>query len=211
MAQCTAKSKRSQEQCKRGATAGNTKCHIHGGKSYIGPASGTYKTGRYSKLLPARLAARYNEAQADPDLLVLRDEVALLDARLGDVLGNVNTGESESIWKALQRKNAELRTAIKVKDNPRVNQTVKELSELIDDGASEIEAWGEVYNLLDQRRRLVESERKRLVEMQQMISAERAMVLLSVILDTIQRHVTDRSILAAISADFGKLTMVDAG
>lgn len=210
MAQCTAKSKRSGERCKRGATPGRNVCHIHGGKSLAGPASPTFQTGRYSKLLPARLADRYQQARADTELLALRDEIALLDARLGDVLGTVDTGESSKIWKELQAANSELQIAVAAKDNARVNRAVREISRLIDSGSADVEAWNDVYNLLDQRRRLVESERKRLVELQQYMTAEKAMTLLSVVLDTIQTHVTDRSILAAISADFRKLTAINA-
>ena len=188
----------------------NGRCRIHGGKSLIGQASGTFQTGRYSKLLPARLAARYQEAQSDVNLLALRDEIALLDARLGDVLGTVDTGESSKIWKELQAVNGELQVAIRAKDNGKATQAASELSRLVSAGGADLEAWNDVMNLLDQRRRLVESERKRLVELQQVITTERAMTLLSVVLDTIRTHVTDRSILAAISADFRKLTTIDA-
>ena len=57
----------------------NGRCRLHGGKSPAGLASPHYKDGRYSKALPARLAARYATAEADPRLLELRDEVALTD------------------------------------------------------------------------------------------------------------------------------------
>ena len=189
----------------------NGRCRIHGGASAIGPASGTYKTGRYSKLLPARLAGRYQEAKTDPDLLAMRDEIALLDARLGDVLGNMDTGESGSVWQRLQAINADLKAAILTNNGTKATQHARALSAMIDEGATDLESWGDVYGLLEQRRRLVESERKRLVEMHQMITTEKAMTLLGVILDTIQTHVTDRAILAAISADFRKLTAIDAG
>jgi len=43
MAQCTAKSKRSGEQCRKRAVNGSTKCHMHGGKT---PS----KHGGYSKM-----------------------------------------------------------------------------------------------------------------------------------------------------------------
>jgi hypothetical protein len=38
-------------------------------------------------------------------------------------------------------------------------------------------AWADIRACLEQRRRLVESERKRLVEMQQMIGVDEAMLL----------------------------------
>lgn len=210
MAQCTAKSKRSGEQCKRGAVPGGTKCHIHGGKSLVGAASPAFRTGRYSKHLPARLMARYQEAQSDPQLLALRDEVALVDARLADLLGRVDTGESARRWQEAQEAFEELRRAQrKGKDG------AKEFIAALDDleqalrSGNDYGLWAEIASVVDLRKRLVESERKRLVEMQQMITAERAMVLLSRVVDIIRTHVTDRDTLAAISADFRALAVVE--
>ena len=57
MRECGAKT-RQGGVCKQPALP-NGRCHYHGGKSLAGLASPTYQTGRYSKALPARLAARY--------------------------------------------------------------------------------------------------------------------------------------------------------
>ncbi len=49
------------------------------------------------------------------------------------------------------------------------------------------------------------SERRRLVELQQTITVERALVLIGAIAGIIKAHVTDRVTLAAISADLARL------
>ncbi len=46
------------------------------------------KSGRHSAL-SRDLANRYREAREDPELLALRDEIALLDVRLGEVLARL--------------------------------------------------------------------------------------------------------------------------
>jgi len=101
------------------------------------------------------LTERYQEAQTDQRLLELREEIALIDSRLSDLLPT--------------------------------------------------EAWPEIYALIEHRRRLVESEHGRLVEMRQMLSVENAMLMISALTDIIRTHVTDRKILAAISGDVAKL------
>jgi hypothetical protein len=63
---CKAKSKRSQEQCKRHATPGMSVCRNHGGKTPIGPRLRQFKTGHRSKFLPSRMAADYYAAEQDP-------------------------------------------------------------------------------------------------------------------------------------------------
>jgi len=207
--QCTARSKRTGERCRAQAVAGRTVCYHHGGRSPAGPASPSFKHGRYSRFLPARLQERYQEAVADGELLALREDIALLDARLAEVLGRVDSGESSRVWQELQRAYAELRAA---RGSPeRMAAALTELGQLIESGLADYAAWDDVRSLLDQRRRLVESERRRLVEMQQMLTAEQAMTLLAAVTDTVRRHVTDRHALAAIAADLSRIVANTAG
>src|SRR3954452_17185048 len=97
--QCGAKT-RSGAPC-RTRPMPNGRCRMHGGKSLAGAASPAFKTGRHSTYLPVRLLAGYQEAERDPELLALRDEIALIDSRLADVLSRVDSGESSRIWRSL--------------------------------------------------------------------------------------------------------------
>lgn len=209
--QCTAKSKRSGEQCKNAAMAGKNVCRMHGGKSLGGLASPRLKTGRYSKYLPLQLADRYQEALDDGELLALRDEVALVDARVAELLARVNTGESGALWQQLRETFAAFRQYRATGNVPQMGHALAKVEALIERGGVDSEVWREIALAIEQRRRLVESERKRLVEMQQTITAEQAMVLLAAVVDTVKRNVTDRAALAAISADLGRLVANQAG
>lgn len=183
----------------------NGRCRMHSGGALAGMASPTFKTGRYSKLLPERMLARYEEAKDDPELLELRNEIGVLDARLADVLKRVDTGESGRLWARLRETYEALREAQATGDADKARDHARRLGQLIESGSSDWAAWAEVRSLIDQRRRTVESERKRLVEMQQMITQERAMVLMTAVVDVIRRNVSDRGALAAISADLRAL------
>ena len=154
--QCTAKSKRTGKRCKLAPAKGKAVCRFHGGKSLSGKDSPLMKHGRYSKNLPDKLAQKYLEAQADPALLDMRSDIALVDTRLAEMTGTITEDNAADHWK-------------------------------------------EILTLLEQRRKLVESERKRLVEMHQVITAERAMVLMSAILGIIRENVNDRETLTRIS------------
>jgi hypothetical protein len=211
MAQCTARSKQSKERCKKDAVVGYTVCHIHGGKTPRGIAASRYTTGRYSKVLPTRLAARYAEAEDDARLLELDQEIRLLDARLGDVLGRVDTGESGALWSALKAARVELRATQRNGSAADQLKAFNRVLELIDQGYDDYRAWGEVQALLEQRKRLVESERKRKIELQQTLSIEKAMLLIGAIGGIVKAHVTDRAQLAAISADISALVAHDPG
>lgn len=74
-----------------------------------------------------------------------------------------------------------------------------------------IAARSRLYDLIEQRRRLVETERKRLVDMQQMITTEQAMLLVGALLGIIRARVNDRDILAAIQSDVNGLLAQRSG
>jgi hypothetical protein len=88
--QCEATSKRSGERCRKHAMRGRNVCLAHGGKTPRGAASPHFKTGRYSRSLPGRLVAAYEEALSDPRLLSLRDDIALTDAMLMETLSQLD-------------------------------------------------------------------------------------------------------------------------
>ena len=215
MPQCKAKSKRSGKRCKNNTSAGKVVCHIHGGKTPVGIASPNYKTGRYSKYLPSRLAGRYQEAVNDPGLLELNHEIALMDARLTSLLERVETGETASLWEDVSRAWAELTAAIREQNKVKQQETAVKLDALIRSGQDDYEAWHEIQDTIEQRRKLVESERKRLVEAQQHVTTVQAMTLIGNILAIIKNNVTDAKTLQAISADVGQLVsrpdVIDVG
>ncbi len=187
----------------------NGRCRMHGGMTPNGLALPQTKTGRYSKYLPARLAARYQEASTDGELLHLREDIALLDARLADLLGRVDSGESGAIWRMLRKAFDALQIARLSGNTIGMRDALGEIELLIVKGLADYAAWADVQQVLDQRRRLVESERKRMVEMQQMITSERAMLLMGAVVGIIKEHVHDRSTLTAISNAIGSL--IDLG
>ena len=140
----------------------------------------------------------------------MRGDIALVDSRLSELLEHIETGEAVSAWVSLQETYAQFVLA-RQEGNGQADELVTELGNLIERGASEQVVWREIGETIDRRKRLVESERKRLVEMNQMITSERAMILLSAVVSIIKRNVDDRKVLASISAEIGKLLVVGAG
>lgn len=199
------------DPCNAQAIRGKRVCRVHGGLTPSGLASPHYTHGRYSKALPARLAARYDEATTDPALLELRADVALLDARLADVLGRVDTGESGALWTTLQNHRRDVLAAKRAGDSVAQAVALNALLETVGQGHADYRAWQEIGALLEQRRKLVESERKRLIEAQQTLTVEKAMLLIGAISGIIKAHVHDRAILAAIGRDIeGLVSREDA-
>jgi hypothetical protein len=144
----------------------NGRCRMHGGATPRGVASPHFKHGRYSKALPVRLAAVYEQARTDDDLLAVRDEAALVQARIGELL-----------------------------------------TCLADDDAAEGDEriWREVLRMIDALRKASASERKRLVDLQAMVTVDEAMAFAAALVATVQWHVHDPATLRAIQTDMQRI------
>lgn len=175
---------------------------MHGGKTPMGPGLRQFRHGRRSKFLPSRMAADYHACVDDPALTELRQDIATIDARIIDVLKRVDTGEAGVVWRKAQAAMAKFEREQAQGHVEAMEVVLGQVRHLIMRGASDHAAWDEVGNLIDRRRKLVDSEQRRIALASETLSAEQAMILLTVIVGIIQRHVTDREVLRAIASDF---------
>src|SRR5215203_1430601 len=83
----------------------NGRCRMHGGASLKGTDLPQFRHGRYSKSLPDKLAGRYEEALSDEERHDLRDEIALAEAKIFDLLLGMKRGEFDEAraWKDVDR------------------------------------------------------------------------------------------------------------
>jgi len=202
---CGAKN-RQGEPCQRWALAGRGRCRLHGGKSLAGTACPRFRSGRYSAYVPERLRERYEAAEADAELLSLRSELALTDARLMDLLARVDTGESGQLWANLKKAHEEFKVSRLARDVPKMNVALAKMERDIEQATDDRAAWAEIGELIEQRRKLTESEAKRLMTLQQMLTTEDAMALAYRLVDIVTRHVTDRQVLSAIVVEMRALS-----
>ena len=196
---CKAKAKRTGKRCNRWAMKGKEVCYVHGGPTPGGIASPHFKHGKYSKELPDRLIADYQKSINDPEILALTSEISLTDTRIMDLLTRVDTGESGSLWKHARSVFMDFRSANASADQDKMTIALTELNRVLNLGVEDYHSWDEVGKLLEQRRKLVESERKRRTDMDAMITAERQMLLVAGILGVIKENVTNRKILSALT------------
>jgi len=186
---------------------GKEVCYHHGGKSLVSIAQPQYKHGRYSKYMPQRMLERFEAGQKDTELLALRTEIAILDARTEDLLKRVDSGESGELWRQLREAQRRLHEARRIQDGEAIAAAVTEIDGFISRGMADYAIWNEITGNFEKRRRLTESEAKRLIAAQQTLSVEEAMLFLTVLTDSVRRNVTDRDALRAISEDISRYAL----
>jgi hypothetical protein len=120
---------------------------------------------RHASFLPAALADRYASAAADPDLTSLRDELALLDMRIGQLLEANSETASTQLWQEARRRFEALKRAGAA--GPRgmaaARLALQQLEAVLQQGLSASAIWDQLPALLDLRRKLTSAETKRTV------------------------------------------------
>lgn len=180
----------------------NGRCRLHGGKSLKGIASPTLKTGRHSKYLPVGLLDTYHEHLTDDNRLNLESEIALLDLRISEVIESLGDYEGSAAWLQLYALKCKYLEAKNEAEQALIRIT---MFQVIDMGASHVSKWNEIGGLIEQRRKVVESERKRQVEAQQVIEVNQALLLMTAFLNAVKANVKDTSARIAIQAEFNRL------
>jgi hypothetical protein len=192
--------------CQQRPVRGSERCRMHGGRSPRGAASPSFKTGMYSKYLPLEVAQRYEAATQDPELLSARHSIALLEARLVSVLKRLQGAETGTAWGDLQAAFNELGAGIRSGDVDLTMEAYRNMGAAIRRGADEGEVWREVREILKEKLDAQGREWRRLVDMKQLITAERAQSLVQAIMHSVLRNVADPAARANISNDLLALT-----
>ena len=214
---CGAKTRNGGAPCKSWGMS-NGRCRLHGGKTPKGIASANWKHGRYSKYMPTGLLDRYEEGIADPELLALDDEIALVRSRLSTLLEKIDLApDSGSTWTILRREldqfESAQRYASSLPEGDERNEKMREVSQLFDQlkstikrGAAEWAAWREIIALTDQVKKLTESEQKRRVAGEYILGLQDVMALFDYTVKLINDIVSDPREKARLSEGLHQLS-----
>jgi hypothetical protein len=201
---CGAARKRDGQPCTAPAMQ-NGRCRVHGGKSRAGVASPTWRHGGSSRYLSTDLVADFRAALADPELLDLTRDLALLEARLGELLRQAAAADYEAAWARFAGVWPRFAAARRASDVAGMQAAMAELQRAYDEGPAPTDAWERIGELIDRRRRLVATEQQRRVAMREMVTGERFMAFTAVMAESIRRHVPDAAARQAIVEDMHRL------
>lgn len=172
--------------CVAPVVKGMTRCGVHGGgHPLIGKPLGhhNFKTGAQSKYLeirmagqiikakqegrfkddlPNTLAGRYLTAVNDPTLMDLTSEMAVLDARVAQLLEKVDEAQvTPDMWDKMVGAFEEMDHAMKMHDTPGVKTAMRDMRSIANRVKDDRNNWDEIYRSFEQKRKLQEAERRR--------------------------------------------------
>lgn len=197
---CHAMSKRSGNQCQNPPKTGSNVCRMHGANSLKGMAHPNFKDGRKSKYMPVAMLDAYRDASGDPDLISLREDIIVLDARVASMLQRVESGESMQTLEDIREKWQAYKIASRNKTNKQgIRDTFNALEDAITSVYTDHAAWKDIEDTIDRKRRLIADERKRLVDLHQVMTIDRVMNLFQALLTIVEQEIPDRNALQRIS------------
>jgi hypothetical protein len=140
---------------------GSEFCKKHGGKALKGRAHPSYVHGRSSRFSPTRHHAHIYEALNDPNLLSMKEGIALLDARLIELLEAMEKVPPLETYHALLGVFVELERLASEDDldSDKGHDLVTAGGTIARQAIDVGKTWDEIRGLIDQRARLTEKER----------------------------------------------------
>lgn len=172
---------------------------------------------KYGPKLPKHMRADYERARNDDALLSMREEIAVLDARIQALLSNVDAGESGALWKELRAQNKRVKDIRRRQREPgdeagrradavEMAEAMQAIDRMIETGYADWAIWSDIQDVIRLRETVVRSERRYLVEQQLVISVESAQLLMAMLTEAVINHVTDRPTLNAVMETFVRLS-----
>lgn len=198
---CTAHTK-DGSPCRRWAVPGRSVCKFHGGHSPQGRAHPRYKHGKFSSFLPAKLAKRFEAAYADPDLLSMRQGVALLAVKIQEGAKQLDSGGASILWKKLKEAWGNVRRST---DPAELKANMAEIDRIIESGFNHIVIWQDVVQSVKDHAFIASMEHRRLQELDNFVPIDQAMQLLITMYNTFMDFVTDRKVALKIGLELQKV------
>jgi hypothetical protein len=184
------------------------RCRLHGGRTPRGLANANTRTGRYSRDLPTRVLARYESALADPELLSVRDDIALLQGAITDTLAELRDAENRPDLDAILGTVERIASSWKSWDWTRMDGELQKLKEAITGRQSQRQAMREIRELIREKASLIQQENRLLADRQQFITIEQFMLAMTAMGAAVRRLVDDPVTLRAIDGEFRRLASV---
>lgn len=154
----------------------NGRCHLHGGNARSGPLMDqTKQPGRaalYRQSLNGDLERMFVEAISDKNYLSVAPEMAVLASRTSQLMTEIGDVDYLAVQAQVQQLSRKLRQSILEEEYYDAESYAADIERLLSEVVGDKRRWDEIASLTGRLGRLAESERKRLIEEQKMITVQ---------------------------------------
>jgi hypothetical protein len=155
---------------------------------------------------------------ADPELLSLRQYVALFDVKVAEAIDKLKASDAGdyrqnllSLWEQLEKANAERidpddphAADARAAKAAKVTDALNAIGQTIRDAAVEEEAWREVSAAIKDRMAATAAEYRRLVDLEQVLTIEQAAAFILALHRAVKKTVDDPKIRSEIAAEIDR-------
>lgn len=198
---CGVKGRRSGAPCASIPVGGRERCRWHGGNTLQANAHPHFKHGRTSKLrsvLPDHLDATFEASINDETLLELRADIALLDARIVELAERTNDGDPVAALDRVRELAQDIIVAIPNGEMVKAINLAEEIQKVVEQGVASEDVWDKIVGIQEQRRKHVDTERKRLESLQAYVTSEWVLGFVKFVIGIIAQEVRDKKTISAI-------------
>lgn len=189
--ECNATSKRTGEKCHAKAMD-NGKCYHHGGKSLKGAEHPQFKDGRYSKYMPVRLQAIYQEIEQDLEANILSRNIHLREALIRQKLEMLEDApDSQQAWNELRVLFDDLKKGFINEDYGKVQLSIEKINRVIDERILYHMAATEIRKDLNEQRNDTTAKANISMKGESAISAAELMAFVGAIMNLISATVSN--------------------
>jgi hypothetical protein len=139
--------------------------------------------------MPDGIRKIYEEAAADPELMNLQGDLAILETFKREQLKRLGTAEAGVIWKDLKKAYKKLQQAHEEKDGAAVAIQFSIIGKLIEDGWAFEEQRKEIADTIKKKTDLARAEWQRMHDLQQFLTAEQALVFATTLVNMALKHI----------------------
>jgi hypothetical protein len=155
--------------------------------------------------LPSRVSARYEAALADPTLLSLRDDIALLQAMVADIMAKTQDGEAQVDVDRVLRAVEQIAADSISLDHAGIVTELGKLRQLIVRCRSERAAMRAARELIREKAKLIAQESRLLADREAYVSVEQFLLTMRAIGAAVRQLVDDPEILRRIDGEVRRL------
>lgn len=217
---CQAWNMNAGRQCLGLAMGGGDKCRVHGGaasQKNRGISNPNFKHGKYSKHLPKRLIPLYDEMAFQTNYLSMQEEISTLDALIAETLSQMDEEAGAGIFKQLKTEMKGFDDANAMANRMADDETgrrrylamaanhLQNIRQLITAGNHAWSMKHEFMGMVDQRKRLVDTDRKTLMDAKLLLSVEFVIARFDALMTAVEANIRDKGVIDAIQTTYNDI------